>query len=110
MAEVGVVHVARVCRTIAERAMPRDRSQCSKPVFTPPQRLTILCLMRYEDWTFREAAGRLAEHAALRRVVALVNVPDHTTLCRFLRCLAPSLTQPVRAGPCGAFPRNRAQR
>jgi len=29
--------------------------------FTQPQLLAILCLMRYEDWTFREAEVRLAE-------------------------------------------------
>jgi hypothetical protein len=28
--------------------------------------LAILCLMRYEDWTFREAEVGLAEHGELR--------------------------------------------
>jgi hypothetical protein len=43
--------------------------------------------MRYEDWTFREAEVRLAEHAELRRARRLRSVPDYTTLYRFLRRL-----------------------
>jgi len=34
-----------------------------------PQLLAILCLMRYEDSTYRETEVRLAEHAELRRVL-----------------------------------------
>ena len=47
----------------------------------------MLCLMRDEDWTCREAAGRLAEPRELRRALGLVRVPDYTTLYRFLRRL-----------------------
>jgi hypothetical protein len=43
--------------------------------------------MRYEDWTFREAEVRLAEHRALREALGLPVVPDYTTLSRFLRRL-----------------------
>jgi hypothetical protein len=46
--------------------------------------LAILCLIRYEDWTFREAEVRLSE---LRRALGLVSVPDFTTLNRFLQRL-----------------------
>jgi len=49
--------------------------------------LPVLCLMRYEDWTFREAEVRLAEHRELRRVLGLASVPDYTTLYRFLKRL-----------------------
>ncbi len=52
-----------------------------------PQLLAILCLMRYEDWTFREAEVRLSEHRELRQVLGLVSVPDFTTLYRFLQRL-----------------------
>jgi hypothetical protein len=41
--------------------------------------------MRFEDWTFREAEVRLAEHSDLRRALGLERVPDHTTLYRFMR-------------------------
>jgi len=51
------------------------------------QLLAILCLMRYEDWTFREAEVRLSEHRELRQVLGLVSVPDSTTLYRFLQRL-----------------------
>jgi hypothetical protein len=43
--------------------------------------------MRYEDWTYREAEVRLAEHSELRRALRLRSVPDYTTLYRFLRRL-----------------------
>ena len=85
MAEVGLVPFARTARSVAEAVLPAQRSKFSKRVFTQPQLLAILCLMRYEDGTFREAEVRLAEHRALRRALRLRRVPDHTTLCRFLR-------------------------
>jgi hypothetical protein len=43
--------------------------------------------MRYEDWTYREAEVRLAEHFELRHALRLRSVPDYTTLYRFLRRL-----------------------
>jgi len=52
-----------------------------------PQLLAVLCLMRSEDWTFRAAAVRLAEHQELRGVLGLHGVPDYTTLSRLLRRL-----------------------
>jgi hypothetical protein len=67
--------------------LPRYRSRFSKRQFTQPQLLAILCLMRYEDWTFPEAEVRLGEHRELRQVLGLVRVPDFTTLYRFLQRL-----------------------
>ncbi|OFW09276.1 MAG: hypothetical protein A3H27_03720 [Acidobacteria bacterium RIFCSPLOWO2_02_FULL_59_13] len=55
--------------------------------FTQPQLLAVLCLMRYEDWTFREAEVRLREHRELRRLLQPRSVPDYTTLDRFLKRL-----------------------
>jgi transposase len=49
--------------------------------------LAILCLMRYEDWTFREAEVRLQEHRELRQILGLKSVPDFTTVYRFLQRL-----------------------
>ena len=83
MAEVGWVRFALVCRTVAETAMPMYRRKFSKHVFTQPQLLTLLCLMRYEDWPFREVEVRLAAHAALRKALDLRTVPDYTTVYRF---------------------------
>jgi hypothetical protein len=51
MAEVGLVHFARIVLEIAEAVLPDYRSKFSKHMFTQPQLLAILCLMRYEDWT-----------------------------------------------------------
>ncbi len=46
--------------------------------------LAILCLTRYEDWTFREAEMRLGEHQELRAALGLEQAPDDTTLFRVL--------------------------
>ena len=67
--------------------LPRYRSRFSKHQFNQPQLLAILCLMRYEDWTFREAEVRLGEHRELRQALGLGSVPDFTTLYRFLQRL-----------------------
>ena len=71
MAEVGLLPFARVTLEVSKTVIPRYRSRFSKHQFTQPQLLAILCLMRYEDWTFREAEVRLAEHAELRGCATL---------------------------------------
>ena len=71
MAEVGLLPFARVALQVAERVLPPYRSRFSKHQFTQPQLLAILCLMRYEDWTFRETEVRLGEHRDLREVLQL---------------------------------------
>jgi hypothetical protein len=90
MAEVGLVRFARVALSVADATLPRYRTAFSKHQFTQPQLLAVLCLMRYEDWTFREAEVRLSEHVELRSALQLRSVPDYTTLCRFLARLDPN--------------------
>jgi hypothetical protein len=87
MAEVGLLPFARMALQVCRAVLPRYRTRFSKHQFTQPQLLAILCLMRYEDWTFREAEVRLGEHRELRQVLGLVSVPDFTTLYRFLQRL-----------------------
>ena len=87
MAEVGLVRFARVALEIAETVLPDYRTKFSKHTFTQPQLLSILCLMRFEDWTLRKTEVRLAEHRELRSTLGLRKVPDHTTLYRFMRRL-----------------------
>ena len=104
MAEVGLVRFAQVALSIAEATVPRYRTAFSKHQFTQPQLLAVLCLMRYEDWTFREAEVRLSEHAELRSTLHLKSVPDYTTLYRFLARLDPNdidraLSEVVRRMP-----------
>jgi hypothetical protein len=84
MAEIGLVRFARLALEVSEAVLPRQRTKFSKRQFTQPQLLAVLCLMRYEDWTFREAEVRLSEHAELRSALQLNSVPDYTTLYRFL--------------------------
>ena len=83
IAEVGVVrfaHVAHVAHEVAEAVLPSYRSKYAKHLFTQPALLAILCLMRYEDWTFREAEVRLGAQQELRAALGLERVPDYTTL------------------------------
>jgi len=87
MTEVGLLPFARVALEVATAILDRYRTPFSKHPFTQPQLLAILCLMRYEDWTFRETEVRLREHGELRRVLRLRSVPDYTTLYRFLKRL-----------------------
>jgi hypothetical protein len=87
MPEIGLLPFARVAWQVASAVLPPYRTRFSKRQFTQPQLLAILCLMRYEDWTFREAEVRLREHAELRTVLRLSSVPDYTTVYRFLRRL-----------------------
>ena len=87
MAEVGLLPFARVALQVAQQVLPPYRTRFSKHQFTQPQLLAVLCLMRYEDWTFREAETRLREHQELRAALQLAAVPDYTTLYRFLRRL-----------------------
>jgi hypothetical protein len=87
MAEVGLLPFARIALQVCQAVLPRYRIRFSKHQFTQPQLLAILCLMRYEDWTFREAEVRLDEHRKLRQALGLMSVPDFTTLYRFLKRL-----------------------
>lgn len=59
MAEIDLVEFAKCALAIAKRVLPLYGSKYSKHTFTQPQLLAILCLMRYEDWTFRETEVRL---------------------------------------------------
>ena len=87
MAEVGLLPFARVALQVATQVLPPYRTRFSKHQFTQPQLLAVLCLLRFEDWTFREAEVRLKEHQELRAALKWQAVPDYTTLYRFLRRL-----------------------
>jgi len=80
MPEIGLLPFARAAMDVASAILPTYRSRFSKHQFSQPQLLAILCLMRYEDWTFREAEVRLREHVELRAVLRLSSVPDYTTV------------------------------
>ncbi len=84
LAEIGLVRFARLALEVSQVVLPPQRTKFSKHVFAQPQLLAVLCLMRYEDWTFREAEVRLSEHTELRSALQLKSVPDYTTLYRFL--------------------------
>ena len=87
MAEVGLLALARTAREVGRAVLPPYRTRFSKHQFTQPPLLAILCLMRYEVWTFREAEVRLSEHRELRQTLGRSSVPDFTTLYRFLERL-----------------------
>lgn len=90
MAEVALVRFGRLALGVGQAVLPAQRTKFSKRLFTQPQLLAVLCLMRYEGWTFREAEVRLSEHSELRSALQLNSVPDYTTLYRFLVRLDPA--------------------
>lgn len=110
MPEVGLVQLAKTALKVCRTVLPEHRTRFSKKQFTQPQLLALLCVMRFEDWTYREAEVRLEEHQELRRALGLESVPDHTTVCRFLRRLkeedlAKALSEVVKR-----FPRYKGRR
>ena len=107
MAEIGLVPFARLALEIASAVLPPYRTRFSKHQFTQPQLLALLCLMRFEDWTFREVEVRLSEHAELRGALGLQVVPDYTTLYRFLRRLPESALAEALNQVAGRFPASR---
>ena len=78
---------ARMALAVAKEALPERRSRFSKRLFTQPQLLACLLVMRREGWTFRRTEIRLADHAELRTALEIATVPDYTTLYRFMRRL-----------------------
>jgi hypothetical protein len=110
MAEVGLVLFARTAMHVMQEVLPAYRSKFSKHTFTQPQLMTILCLMRFEDWTFREAEVRLAEHSDLRAALGLQRVPDHTTLYRFMRRVTDEMLDTVLIAVVQRLPNRRRGR
>ncbi len=111
MAEVGLVLFARTALEVMREVLPAYSGKYSKHTFTQPQLMTILCLMRFEDWTFREAEVRLAEHSDLRRALGLERVPGHTTLYRFMRRVTDeTLDEVLAAVATRLVPRRRGRK
>jgi hypothetical protein len=111
MAEVGLVLFAKTALEVMREVMPPYGSKFSKHIFTQPQLMTLLCLMRFEDWTFREAEVRLAEHSELRAALGLERVPDHTTLYRFMRRVTDEMLDTVLiAVATSLVPRRRGRK
>jgi hypothetical protein len=107
MSEVGLVPFARVALEVSREVVPAYSHRFSPQRFTQPQLLAILCLMRYEDWTFRAAEIRLAEHGELRRALELQAVPDYTTLFRFMLRVEEQLIAQVLAEVVRRFHKSR---
>jgi hypothetical protein len=95
MPEIGLGKFATIARHVGQASLPASRSQFSNHRFQQPPLLAILCLMRDEEWTFREAEVRLAEHAELRTALGLRDVPDDTTVYRCLRRLDEAVLEQI---------------
>src|SRR2546426_9898799 len=106
MAEVGLLPLARVALQVATQVLPPYRSRFSKQQFTQPPLLAVLCLMRYEDCTFREAEVRLREHHEVRAALPLQAGPHYTTPYRFFPGAGGGAGPPGVAGT-GGPPRGR---
>jgi len=98
MAHVGLVRFAQVAHAVAHAVLPNYRTPKSKHTFTQPPLLAVLCLMRFDDWGWRDAEVRLAEHRELRRVLGFRHrVPDYSTLCKFAHRLEPVVLEAALA-------------
>jgi hypothetical protein len=95
---------------VMQEVLPAYSSKFSKHTFTQPQLMTILCLMRFEDWTFREAEVRLAEHSDLRAALGIQRVPDHTTPYRFMRRVTDEMLNQVLVAAAQRLPNRRRGR
>lgn len=84
------MRLARVALTFVQATVPRYRTAFSKHEFTHSQLQAVLRVMRYEDWTIREAEVRISKHSELRSALQLKSVPDYTMLYRFLARLDPN--------------------
>ena len=84
MAQIGLVRFAKLSLEVSPAELPAQRTKFSKQQFFQPQLLAVLCVMRFEDWIFREAEVNLSEHEELCRALEVDAIPDHTTLYRFL--------------------------
>ena len=93
--------------------MPASRSRSSKHVYSQPQLLVLLCLRRFEGWTYREAQVRLGEHRELRRALRLRQSPRWTPLRKslarrpegvFQRALEEAATRLLPPRPPGPAP------
>lgn len=100
MPEVGSVRFAQEALSVAESVLPAYRTKFSKHLYTQPQLLAVLCLMRYEDWTFREAVVRIGEHTELLKALGLTQAPVHGTLYHFMRRLDESTLEQALAAAC----------
>ena len=87
MAEIGFVTCATTALPVGQAALSASRSPGSTHQGTQPQRLAMLCLMRDEEWTVREADVRLAEHAGRRPALRRPRVPDDPPVSRVLHRL-----------------------
>ncbi len=74
-----MVQFSAVALEVARASVPDYRIKYLKHTFTQAQLLVSLRLMLYEDWTFREAEVRLAEHRELRQPLGLQKVADYIT-------------------------------
>jgi len=80
--DIGLVKFATLAVRIGQAALPAYPRKFSKRQFTQPQLLAVLCLMRYDEGTSREAEVHLVEHQELRAALGLPVIPDDTTLYR----------------------------
>jgi hypothetical protein len=96
MAEISLVTFATVALRVGQAVWSAYRSKFSTHRFPQPQLLAILCLMRDEDGTAREAEVRLSEPSDLRAALGLTQAPDLTTLDRFLRRLDDAVLEQAR--------------
>lgn len=80
MAEVGLMLFAKTALEVIQEVLPAYSGKFSKHTFTQKQLMTILCLMRFEDWTSaRPKSGSPSTVTCVARS-ALARAGSHDTL------------------------------
>jgi len=82
-AENDVAWMARIAREVASVFLPAYSGPFSKHRFTQPQLLSLLCLTRVKNWTFREAEEVVQSQPEVRQALGIRYAPHFTTLQKF---------------------------
>jgi hypothetical protein len=83
--ESRYVTFARLAYQLAQRQIPLYSHAKSPKIFTQPQRVACVLLMRYLRLSNRDMEAWLLATDAVRQVLELKRVPDHSTLSRALK-------------------------
>ncbi len=81
------VRVAQLAYALSTAVLPRYWHKKSPQIFTVPQLAACVLLMFYLNKSYRDMEEWLLATDQVRRVLALTEVPDHTTLYRTYRRL-----------------------
>ena len=109
MAEVGLVLFAKTALEVMQDILLAYSHKYSKHTFTQPQLMTILCLVRFEDWTRGAAGGTLRSEGRARAGAGAGSYDDLPLHAAGHRRDARRCAHRRRTAPSAAPPRAQAE-